>query len=83
MIGGHIPVLAYDYGEPPAEFFPDPTRAFLVEVGQQKRRAAALTTTLATISQAVKDETLNKARDRAGPRQLASARLVGGAAPGA
>jgi GT2 family glycosyltransferase/glycosyltransferase involved in cell wall biosynthesis len=60
LIGGHIPVLAYDYGEPPAEFFPDPTRSYLLNVGYQKRAAAALTTTIATISQAVKDETLNK-----------------------
>jgi GT2 family glycosyltransferase len=60
LIGGHIPVLAYDYGEPAAEFFQDPTRAYLLNVGYQKRAAAALTTTIATISQAVKDETLNK-----------------------
>lgn len=60
FIGGHIPVLAYDYGEPAAEFFQDPTRAYLLNVGYQKRAAAALTTTIATISQSVKDETLNK-----------------------
>jgi len=60
LIGGHIPVLAYDYGEPAAEFFQDPTRAYLLNVGYQKRAAAALTTTIATISQSVKDETLNK-----------------------
>ena len=60
LIGGHIPVLAYDYGEPAAEFFPEPTRSYLINVGYQKRAAAALTTTIATISQAVKDETLNK-----------------------
>nr|WP_321986239.1 glycosyltransferase [uncultured Lichenicoccus sp.] len=60
MIGGHIPVLAYDYGEPSAEFFPDPVRSYLINVGHQKRAAAALTTTIATISQSVKDETLNR-----------------------
>jgi GT2 family glycosyltransferase len=60
LIGGHIPVLAYDYGEPSAEFFQDPTRSYLLNVGYQKRGAAALTTTIATISQSVKDETLNK-----------------------
>ena len=60
LIGAHIPVLAYDYGEPSAEFFPEPTRSYLLEVGYQKRAAAALTTTIATISQSVKDETLNK-----------------------
>jgi GT2 family glycosyltransferase len=60
LIGGHIPVLSYDYGEPAAEFFQDPTRAYLLNVGYQKRAAAALTTTIATISQSVKDETLNK-----------------------
>ena len=60
FIGAHIPVLAYDYGEPAAEFFPEPTRSYLLEVGYQKRAAAALTTTIATISQSVKDETLNK-----------------------
>jgi GT2 family glycosyltransferase/glycosyltransferase involved in cell wall biosynthesis len=60
MIGGHIPVLAYDYGEPAAEFFQDPTRSYLLNVGYQKRAAAALTTTLATISQSVKNETLNQ-----------------------
>jgi GT2 family glycosyltransferase len=60
LIGGHIPVLAYDYGEPAAEFFQDPTRAYLLDVGYQKRAAAAMTTTIATISQSVKDETLNK-----------------------
>jgi glycosyltransferase involved in cell wall biosynthesis len=53
-------VLAYDYGEPAAEFFPDPTRSYLLNVGYQKRAAAALTTSIATISRAVKDETLNK-----------------------
>ncbi len=60
LIGGHIPVLAYDYGEPGAEFFSEPTRSYLLEVGYRKRGAAALTTKIATISQAVKDETLNK-----------------------
>ena len=60
LIGSHIPVLAYDYGEPAAEFFQDPTRSYLLNVGYQKRAAAALTTTIATISQSVKDETLNK-----------------------
>jgi GT2 family glycosyltransferase len=60
LIGGHIPVLAYDYGEPSAEFFQDPTRSYLLNVGYQKRAAAALTTTIAMISQSVKDETLNK-----------------------
>jgi GT2 family glycosyltransferase len=60
LIGGHIPVLAYDYGEPAAEFFQDPTRSYLLNVGYQKRAAAALTTCIATISQSVKDETLNK-----------------------
>ncbi len=60
VIGGHIPVLAYDYGEPTAEFFQDPTRSYLLNVGYQKRAAAALTTSIATISQSVKDETLNK-----------------------
>jgi GT2 family glycosyltransferase len=60
LIGGHIPVLAYDYGEPGAEFFQDPTRSYLLNVGYQKRAAAALTTSIATISKSVKDETLNK-----------------------
>ncbi|MBW4025418.1 MAG: glycosyltransferase, partial [Proteobacteria bacterium] len=60
LIGGHIPVLAYDYGEPSAEFFEGPTRAYLVHAGYQKRAAAALTTSIATISRSVKDETLNK-----------------------
>jgi GT2 family glycosyltransferase len=60
LIGAHIPVLAYDYGEPAAEFFQEPVRSFLFNVGYQKRGAAALTTTIATISQSVKDETLNK-----------------------
>jgi hypothetical protein len=60
LIGAHIPVLAYDYGEPAAEFFQEPVRSFLLNVGYQKRGAAALTTTIATISQSVKDETLNK-----------------------
>jgi glycosyltransferase involved in cell wall biosynthesis len=60
LIGPHIPVLAYDYGEPSAEFFQEPTRSYLLNVGYQKRAAAALTTTIATISQSVKDETLNK-----------------------
>ena len=59
LVGGHIPVLAYDYGEPPADVFEDPVRSYLLEVGYQKREVAALTTTIATISQAVKDETLN------------------------
>jgi glycosyltransferase involved in cell wall biosynthesis len=59
IIGAHIPVLSYDYGEPPAELFPDPTRAYLFDVARQKRAAAPLTTLVATISQAVKDETLN------------------------
>jgi len=58
-IGAHIPVLSYDYGEPPAELFPDPTRTYLFDVARQKRAAAPLTTLVATISQAVKDETLN------------------------
>jgi GT2 family glycosyltransferase len=60
LIGGHIPVLAYDYGEPAAEFFQDPTRAYLINVAIQKRLAAAMTTAIATISQSVKNETLNK-----------------------
>jgi GT2 family glycosyltransferase len=60
LIGPHIPVLAYDYGEPSADFFQEPTRSYLLNVGYQKRAAAALTTTIATISQSVKDETLNK-----------------------
>ena len=59
LIGGHIPVIAYDYGEPPAELFPDPTRSYLLDVEYDKRAAASLTTTIATISQAVKDETMN------------------------
>jgi GT2 family glycosyltransferase len=59
VIGAHIPVLSYDYGEPPAELFPDPTRSYLLDVARQKRAAAPLTTLIATISQAVKDETLN------------------------
>ena len=59
FVGGHIPVLSYDYGEPSADFFPDPARSYLLEVSYQKRAAAALTTAVATISQAVKDETLN------------------------
>ena len=59
FIGGHIPVLAYDYGEPPADRFPEPVRSFLHGVERQKRASAALTHTIATISQAVKDETLN------------------------
>jgi GT2 family glycosyltransferase len=58
-IGAHIPVLSYDYGEPPAALFPDPTRAYLFDVALQKRAAAPLTTLVATISQAVKDETSN------------------------
>jgi glycosyltransferase involved in cell wall biosynthesis len=60
FIGEHIPVLAYDYGEPSAAFFPEPVRTHLFNVAKQKRSAAALTTAIATISQAVKDETLNK-----------------------
>jgi GT2 family glycosyltransferase len=60
LIGPHIPVLAYDYGEPGAEFFHGPTRSYLLNVHHQKRAAAALTTTIATISQSVKNETLNK-----------------------
>lgn len=60
LIGRHIPVLAYDYGEPPAELFPDPTRSYLLDVEYTKRAAASLTTTIATISQAVKDETINE-----------------------
>ena len=60
LVGGNIPVLAYDYGEPPAEVFEDPVRSYLLDVGYQKREAAALTTTIATISKAVKDETLNR-----------------------
>jgi GT2 family glycosyltransferase len=60
LIGPHIPVLAYDYGEPSPDFFQEPTRSYLLNVGYQKRAAAALTTTIATISQSVKDETLNK-----------------------
>jgi GT2 family glycosyltransferase/glycosyltransferase involved in cell wall biosynthesis len=59
LIGAHIPVLAYDYGEPPAELFPEPTRSYLLDVEYEKRAAASLTTTIATISQAVKDETMN------------------------
>jgi len=59
LLGRHIPLLAYDYGEPAAEFFPEPTRSYLLNVGIQKRLAAPLTTAIATISQAVKDETLN------------------------
>ena len=59
FVGGHIPVLSYDYGEPSADFFPDPVRSYLLDVSYQKRAAAALTTAIATISQAVKDETLN------------------------
>ena len=59
FIGGHIPVLAYDYGEPPADRFPDPVRSYLRDVERQKRSTAALTHTVAAISQAVKDETLN------------------------
>ena len=60
LIGPHIPVLSYDYGEPDAEFFPEPTRSYLLEVGYQKRAAAPLTTAWAAISQSVKNETLNK-----------------------
>jgi glycosyltransferase involved in cell wall biosynthesis len=41
-------------------FFEEPTRSYLLNVSYQKRASAALTTTIATISQAVKDETLNK-----------------------
>ena len=59
FIGPHIPVLAYDYGEPSADFFAEPTRSYLMDVEFQKRSAAALTTAIATISQSVKDETLN------------------------
>lgn len=59
VLGPHIPVLAYDYGEPAAEFFPDPVHSYLRNVEIQKRLAAPLTTAIATISQAVKDETLN------------------------
>ena len=59
FVGGHIPVLSYDYGEPSADFFVDPVRSYLLDVSYQKRAAAALTTAIATISQAVKDETLN------------------------
>ena len=47
-------------GSPAAEFFQDPTRSYLLNVGYQKRAAAALTTSIATISKSVKDETLNK-----------------------
>ena len=59
FIGGHIPVLSYDYGEPPAELFPEPVKSYLLDVTKQKRSSAALTTLNATISRAVKDETLN------------------------
>jgi GT2 family glycosyltransferase len=59
FIGAHIPVLAYDYGEPSPEFFSEPVRFYLREVAFEKRSAASLTTAIATISQAVKDETLN------------------------
>jgi GT2 family glycosyltransferase len=59
VIGAHIPVLAYDYGEPSPSFFQEPVRSYLVNVESQKRSSAALTTVIATISQAVKDETLN------------------------
>ena len=59
FIGGHIPVLSYDYGEPPAELFPDPVKAYLLDVTKQKRSSAALTTLNATISRAVKEETSN------------------------
>lgn len=60
LIGPHIPVLSYDYGEPDAEFFAEPTRSYLLEVGYQKQAAAPLTTAWAAISQSVKNETLNK-----------------------
>jgi GT2 family glycosyltransferase len=60
FIGPHIPVLAYDYGEPSPDFFPEPTRSYLQNVERQKRSAAGLTTMTATISQAVKNEALNK-----------------------
>ncbi|WP_158555158.1 glycosyltransferase [Fulvimarina endophytica] len=72
LIGGHIPVLSYDYGEPSADFFPEPTRSYLIEVEDQKRSAASLTTQLAAISQAVKDETIN---DRAVVVGLANSHL--------
>ena len=60
LIGGRIPVLAHDHGEPPADLFQGPTRDYLLKVGDQKRRAAVLTTRINAISQSVKDEGLNK-----------------------
>lgn len=60
MIGPHIRVLAYDYGEPSPDFFGEPTRSYLREVEHQKGFAAPLAAAVATISQAVKDEGLNE-----------------------
>lgn len=58
FIGGHIPVLAHDHGEPSAHFFQGPTREYLIRVGNQKKRSAALTTRINVISRSVKEETL-------------------------
>lgn len=54
-LGSAIPHIAYDYGEPPPEFFPVETDARL-EVNLEKRLAFGLTPHLAAISEAVRAE---------------------------
>lgn len=54
-LGSAIPHIAYDYGEPPPEFFPDETDARL-EVNLEKRLGFGLASHLAAISEAVRAE---------------------------
>lgn len=52
FLGPSIPVIFYDYGEPPAEFFPD-SRA-RIEVNIEKKFSASFATRLLAISEAIR-----------------------------
>ena len=54
--GSYPPVLAYDYGEPPADFFPD--AAVRREILAEKNLSLRMCTKVFTISEAIADESL-------------------------
>ena len=54
--GGYPPILAYDYGEPPPDFFPD--AAARREVSAEKNLGLRMCTKVFTISEAIADESL-------------------------
>ena len=55
-----VPVVFYDYGEPSPDFFPEPTKSYLIEVAYTKRLSGPLAARRAAISRAVKNEGYSK-----------------------